>query len=218
MVAVAEVKPLSHLGPTWEHVKQHFDQNAPLDLPSSAPNRTASSLYAKFSRVATSKAIREVHALHVKIHLAGAETLATENNADNDVIGVAPADNKAGGEEPVGDESASSKLRRVSVEKPPGVLEGTAGAQSDPPEAVDTPSDHDATDHDADRLLHALIAFFERFNPDDGMIAGNECRDAIFSRLDNLERNMKVANIKLDTIVSCVQSDEALERARQWLA
>jgi hypothetical protein len=208
-------------------VKEHFDQNDPSVLHSNASNRTATDLYNKFSRFATSMMIDALVGEPVSSHLAVAETLTTENDADKNAIGDAPVYNEADGEEPLGDESALSELRRVSFEMPLGVLEGTACANhsplasdstdSQPSDAVDAPSDNGAMDEEANRLSDAMIAFFDRYNHDDGMIANNERCAAIFSRLDNIERNMKTVNIKLGTIVSCVQSEEALERANQWL-
>jgi hypothetical protein len=72
-------------------------------------------------------------------------------------------------------------------------------------------------DLEADRRSDAMIAFFGRFNPDGGMIAGNEYRDTILSRLDKIDRNKKTVNIKMGTILSCAQREDAIERDNRWI-
>jgi hypothetical protein len=233
MEAVAKVQPRPHCGPTWEQVKQHFDENAPSNLPPNASNRTAIALQAKFSKVAMSMMIDALGGTAVNINTSGAETLTTENNAstvyngpvDNNAIGDAPVYTGPDGEEPAYyHESVRGEPRKVSMEILREEITGIANSNSaalssdsDNNKASDTPSDDDTACHEDNRLSDAMITFFDRFNPNDGMIVGTECCDEILSRLDTIERNMKTVNIKLEMILSCVQSEEALERAKQWV-
>jgi hypothetical protein len=151
---------------------------------------------------------------------------------DNDTVESAPVYNEPGGDEPVCRESTQSDPHRVNVERPLEESTGRANTnsaalhyddtQSKPSKAVEATSDDDAMNQEADRLSEAMINFFDRFNPDcytdDGMIAaGNKCGDAILSRLDTIERNMTMVNTKIGMILSCVQTEEALERAMQWI-
>jgi hypothetical protein len=228
--AVANVKPT--LYGTWEQVKHYFDKNAPSDQPSDTPTRSCKSLRSKFCAIANSMVINALAGKPLSINLTGnplgAETLTSESKpVDGDAVGDTPVYNDPVGEEPVGDEFFCNDARRVTMDRPMEERTGTVdanstsfssgGTNSKPPEAVEAPSDDDTTGQEAERLSDAMISFFERFSADDGMIVGNECRDAILSRLDNIEHNMKTVNSKVEMILSSVRSEGTLERDKQWI-